>query len=398
MRCETVGNKYSPPLYLLFFFYGFAAFVSVLLAPSLPAVTRAFHVSASQAEWVMSVFLIGYALAQLVFGPISNHYGRKPAALIGVTLALAGSIMQIAAFELVNFELLIWGRLVNAFGAASGLVLAMTMVTDVHQGHESRRVMATLTLMQAFFPGVAIFIGGSLTHWFGLRASFYFLALFNMLVLGCVCRLKETLPAAQHQRVHPGRVMTGYMHALSQSGYLSHVILVCVASASIYVFNSFAPLVALRYAEIDPQQFGALNFITSVGLFIGAVIVRRLSHKHAGERFLRIGMWLIVTAGLVMAGLFEHSMITVFTIFIPAFALFVGIALVLPNASMMALAGADNSALSAGLLSFLSLLTGATAVFISGTYIGEHALALPLTLIITAALGMLGSRMTKGVT
>lgn len=183
-----------------------------------------------------------------------------------------------------------------------------------------------------------------------------------------------------------------------KGAYLSHVILVCVASASIYVFNSFAPLVALRYAEIDPQQFGALNFITSVGLFIGAVIVRRLSHKHAGERFLRIGMGLIVTAGLVMAGLFEHSMITVFTIFIPAFALFVGIALVLPNASMMALTGADNSALSAGLLSFLSLLTGATAVFISGAYIGEHALALPLTLIITAALGMLGSRMTKGVT
>ncbi|MCL9779946.1 MFS transporter [Vibrio sp. S4M6] len=256
MYKTTAISGYTPPVYLLIFLYGYAAFASVLLASSLPEIIHVFQVSPAEAEWVMSVFLIGYAIAQLVFGPISNHFGRKPAALIGVSLALVGSLMQFVAILNVNFEWLIWGRLINAIGAASGLVLGMTMVSDVYKNDESRRVLAVLTLMQAFLPGVAIFIGGSLTQLFDLKVSFEFQLLFNLIVIGCVCLLKETLPATQHQKVHAGRILSGYFQALMQPNYFSYVSLVCVASCSIYVFNSFAPIVAQRYTGINSLQFG----------------------------------------------------------------------------------------------------------------------------------------------
>ncbi|WP_159084799.1 MFS transporter [Dongshaea marina] len=395
MHQKIAASGYFPPVYILIFLYGFASFVSVLLAPSLPEIIRVFQISSAKAEWVMSVFLIGYAIAQLVFGPISNHYGRKTAALVGILLALIGSLMQLAAIFYLNFELLIWGRLINAFGAASGLVLGLTMVSDVHQGSESRRVLAILTLMQAFLPGVAIFIGGSLTQLFDLKASFEFQLLFNLFVLGCVFLLKETLPAEQHQKVHAGRVISGYLKALLQPSYFSYVALVCVASASIYVFNSFAPVVAQQYAGINSQQFGELAFITSFGLFFGAVIVSKFSHKYAGGKFLAIGISLILLASVLLLAAFHAGIINIYSIFAPAFILFIGIAFVLPNGSMMALSGAHNSALSAGLLSFLTLLTGAATVFVAGNYIGEYSLVLPLTLIVVAIIGVLLSLVTR---
>ncbi|MEN8616466.1 MFS transporter [Shewanella baltica] len=381
-------NKITlPPIWMLVFFYGFASFASVLLAPSLPDITQRFHVSPAQAQWVMSVFLIGYAFAPILFGPISNHYGRKPTALAGILISLGGCLIQYWAFISLDFNLLVWGRLINAFGAASGLVLGMTMVSDSYQGNQSRRVMAMLTLMQAFFPGAAIFIGGSLSYWFGLKSLFYFLLGFNVVVLIFISLFKETLPLEQHQKIHIFRILKGYYHEFKRPQYLSYVSLVCVASASINIFNSFAPIVTEQYTQINSQSFGVLSLITSSGLILGALIVSKLSHKYNARLFLCWGMALIMAASALLLIIFYVGIINIYSIFTPAFFLFLGVAFVLPNGSMSALSGSSSSALASGMLLFMSLLTGAATIYISGGYIEDHILTLPITLLILCATG-----------
>src|SRR5579863_5021478 len=149
----------EPHILILIVMSSFASMGAVIFTPALPQIAEYFHISLGHSQLTITLFLLGYAIGQLIYGPLSNRFGRKPAFFIGVFISTIGSIISIISEPLHSFTFLILGRLLEALGSSAGLVIAFTIISDHYYPEQARRVIAYLMLAFAIVPGVAVFIG-----------------------------------------------------------------------------------------------------------------------------------------------------------------------------------------------------------------------------------------------
>lgn len=148
--------------------------------PSLPAMKAEFGASVSDVQLTLSIFLAGFAVSQLLYGPLSDRFGRRPILIFGI---FAYGIASVACFLATSIEMLIVARFFQAFGACSGPVLGRAIVRDVFGQDRAAQVLAYMGSAMALAPAVAPLAGGYLQVWFGWQASFVFLAGFAFLLV-----------------------------------------------------------------------------------------------------------------------------------------------------------------------------------------------------------------------
>lgn len=166
---------------------------TVLFTPALPAIARYFSVSSGTAQLAVTFFLVGFAIGQLPYGPLSNRFGRKPLLYSGLVLAAVASIVCVFAGYMHFFWLLIAARFFMALGASAGLKIVYTMVGDTEQEMgKSATIFTYIILAYAIAPGVATSIGGFLMQYFNWQSCFYFLAAYSLFLLLFSTRLPET--------------------------------------------------------------------------------------------------------------------------------------------------------------------------------------------------------------
>lgn len=156
-------TSYLLPLILLI---SFASICAVAFTPGLPELLKYFAVTTEQGNLTITLFLLSYALGQLLYGPLANRYGSKKAIIIGVTLEIIGSLACVIAIKLHHFELLLLARVIMALGAACGLKMTFTLSTKLFSQNENAKVMSLLTASFAITPSLGVFIGGILVSHF----------------------------------------------------------------------------------------------------------------------------------------------------------------------------------------------------------------------------------------
>ena len=145
-----------------------------ILLPALPVIKETFSVSNDVAQLTLSLSMLAIAIGTLVYGPLSDKYGRRPVMLFGIVITLIGSAVCFIADSIV---LLISGRFIQAFGGAVGLVLARAIVRDVYGPEEAARVIATLVMVMVVLPMMSPALGGELMQQFGFESVFIVIAL-----------------------------------------------------------------------------------------------------------------------------------------------------------------------------------------------------------------------------
>ncbi|ODN43382.1 MFS transporter [Piscirickettsia litoralis] len=375
----------QPPVYLLVLLMSFASLAAVLITPALPMIGQDFHISSSGSTWLITLFLLGYAIGQLPYGPIANRFGRRKAALVGLALALVGSLLQLLAMAEHSFSLLLLARALSAFGGACGPVLAMTILSDCYDEAGARKMMATLILVFALMPCLAIALGGFLTTHCGWHSTLIIIAIYNIIVLALVySQLGETLPNDQHKKIHPIHTIKGLLSVFLAPNYLLCILLFTAGTATSYLFNSLAPALAIDTLKASPQDFGLLSIITSVGLLIGSYLAGNLSHKYSGKNVLMFGVVLLLATSIIFILLFSANIINLYSLFMPAFFLFISAALIMPNASMLALSAVKDKASGAGSMNATNLLLTSILVSIGGHFSEHYLTALPIAFLILA--------------
>ncbi len=167
-------NVKEPKLVCLIILSAFASMGAVLMTPALPEIVRYFHITQGKAQLTVTLFLVGYAFGQLIYGPLANRYGRKPAFYVGIGVATLGSIFSILSSPTHSFELLLFGRLCEALGSSVGLVISFTIISDFYYPDQSRRIMSYMMMAFAIVPGVAVFLGGFIAQYLNWESCFYF--------------------------------------------------------------------------------------------------------------------------------------------------------------------------------------------------------------------------------
>ncbi|MGQ0484901.1 MAG: multidrug effflux MFS transporter [Hyphomicrobiales bacterium] len=249
-----------------------------IFMPSMPGLQGEFGISYGVAQLTLTLFLVGMAVCQLFYGPLSDRHGRRPLLLGGMSLFAIASLLAAIA---PTIELLIAARLIQALGGAAGIVLARAMVRDVYDRDKSASVISYITMAFVLAPMVAPVLGGFLDTFAGWRASFWLLSILGALVLAAAWM---SLPETHVNRAAPGSgvgLLEGFVRLIAIPRFRGYSLTLAFASSVFFAFLGGAPHIMVDVLKRTPLEYGAWFITVSIGYMAGNFLSGRYTERSA---------------------------------------------------------------------------------------------------------------------
>lgn len=355
--------------------------------PVLPVIRQNLGATTAQVQATLSGFLVGYALAQLFYGPISDRRGRKPLMLFGLALFTLGSLLCALA---PNIELLIAARVAQALGGAGSVVLARAMVRDCYAGARAGRELARIGTIMALVPAMAPMLGAIVAGALGWRAVFYFMALLGPVMMFVVHkRLAETLAMPLESRFSPLQMFRDFRGILKSADFRYYVLLGSLSFAGLFCFLSAGSFVLQGHYGLTERMFAAAFAIPVGGYMIGATISQRKVMTWGIDRMLRAGILVCVPSALAMLAGVSLGIGGPFAVLVPMGLYQIGFGMILSQTNAGALMPfGDRAGSASSLFSVTQMGISAIAGVLVGVLLDRTPLALPLGMT-ACAIGML---------
>lgn len=363
-----------------------------LYLPSLPEIERALHAPAAQVQLTISVYLVGFAVGQILYGPLSDHYGRKPVLLAALAIFGVATLICAAA---PGIEALIWARLVQAIGASGAIVLARAIVRDLYAGARAARELSLMGMIFGLAPIVAPLIGAGLQTAFGWRSGFVFVFGCGLAASACAWwLLPETLRARPAGRLRLLDYFRGAAFITRDAAFLTHVGIVALSYAGLFAWISGSAFVMQDIYGATPVGFGITFALASIGYFAGTSTATLIVMRLGIERTIGVGAAVLTTGGLAMVAAALWWPGTLAGLAVPVAIYLAGLGLTMPQAMAGALhpfperAGAASSLIGCAQQALAALIgvivghtlgTSAWPLVISMAAMGCGTLALWLT-------------------
>ncbi|MEV6479246.1 multidrug effflux MFS transporter [Streptomyces sp. NPDC051576] len=271
-------------------------FASDINLPGVPATAHAFDAPVSSVQWTFSAFMIGIAVSQAVYGPLSDAYGRKRVIVSGLGLFVVASLVCAAAPTIGFFGA---GRLLQALGAGSGMVIGRAVISDLYEEKDAARMFATVMPIVGVSPSVAPLVGGYLTTYVSWRAPFVVTALIGALTLVVMVGwVPESLPPERRSR-HLGATLRGYPRLLTRPLFWAYTLNLVVAYGGYFGYLAASPLIFERMGLATVTT--SYCYITvSVAYVAGNLTSRALVRTRAIDRLLWWGHGFFFAGALMM--------------------------------------------------------------------------------------------------
>lgn len=334
----------------------FAAVNAVLFTPALPNITEFLGISKSQGQLTISLFLVGYAFGQLIYGPIANRYGRKPALYGGIIAQIVSSFLCVIAGKVHSYEWLIIARLLLALGSGVGLKMTFTLVNECYEPKVASQKISYLLLAFAITPGLSVALGGWLNQHFGWASCFYASALYGICLLILTTRLPETLAKKDEHALEFKHLTHAYVAQFRNKIILVGGCLMGSSSCFLYVFSAVAPFVAIQMLGMNSADYGFANLIPSIGLVLGSLVSAHFAKHLPLKKLIAIGISITAT-GIILSWitfLFIKSSVIV-SIFLPMIVIYFGLCFIIGNASSIALSQTDDKAHGSAVINFINM-------------------------------------------
>jgi len=355
--------------------------------PSMPGMARALHVDFTTIQLTLSLYLAAMAVGQLVMGPLSDRFGRRPVLLAGLGIFVSGSLICLLA---PTIGVLILGRVVQAIGGCAGITLSRAIVRDLYGRNQVASMIAYVTMGMAVAPMIAPTIGGMFETFYGWRASFAFLAAF-----GCLALLFAFMKLPETNRTRgpagpPGHLQKSYAVLLRSSPFWAYTLTTSFVSAAFFAFLAGAPYVMIELMGRSPAEYGLYFAMVPSGYILGNFATGRLAARLGPNRMILAGI-LVTFAGVgAMAAIFGTGFMHPTALFGPMFFIGMGNGLVLPSG----IAGAvsvkpDVAGAAAGLTGSLQIGFGAVVAPIIGGALDQTVWPLIAIMSICALLALI---------
>jgi MFS transporter, DHA1 family, multidrug resistance protein len=301
-----------------------------LYLPSLPGLLRHFDADIAEVQLTLSVFLMGLAVGQLVYGPLSDRYGRRPVLLAGLTLYVVASVICALA---PSVPTLIAARLLQATGACAGPVVCRAVVRDVHGREGAARILSYMGAAMALAPALGPILGGFVEAWLGWRANFAILCIYGAVGLALTAAiLPETAPHRGESGGGLDAALRGYLGLVGQRVYIGFVLCCALAYGGIFCFISGSSFVFVDIIGLAPQLYGVCFGAIVLGYILGTLVGGRLTRRIGVERLVRTGGLISAVGGLALLLSVWTTGASIPDILLPTVIYMVGTGLVLPNA------------------------------------------------------------------
>jgi DHA1 family bicyclomycin/chloramphenicol resistance-like MFS transporter len=359
---------------------------------SLPALTEtgaALGVAPAQAGLMMSLFMLGFAVAPLVYGPASDRYGRKPVVVFACTLFIVAGIGCALARSLPT--LLMW-RVVQGAGAGASMTIALAIVRDLFEGQAARTKLSYVAIATMIVPMIAPTAGAALLALGGWRLIHAALAGVGLLLLlAMVLGFAESARLDPANRLVPSVVARNYLRVLMHPLCLGYILVNAAAFGALFAYVSGSPLFLINIVGLRPEQYGLVFAATSLGIMAGAFLNSRLSARGVSPDY-------PLMAGLVLAAVSTTVLLAMtlagwmpLAVIIPLLVLgTLAFGLIAPNAMQGAMQPLPQIAGAAGAATgCIQMMTGAVASgLVAALYDGRSALSMTALMALCSLLAL----------
>lgn len=273
--------------------------------PALPVIAQQFGVPAGSAQMTLSTYILGFALGQLLYGPIADSIGRKPV-ILGGTLIFAAAAGACALAQ--SIDQLITLRFFHGLAAAAASVVINALMRDIYPKEEFSRMMSFVMLVTTVAPLLAPMIGGAVLVWLSWHAIFWILAIAALLAsLMILFFISETLPVERRQPFHIRTTLGNFATLFRHKRVLSYMLASGFSFAGMFSFLSAGPFVYIELNHVLPQNFGYYFALNIVFLFIMTIINGRFVRRVGALRMFRTGLWIqfVMALWLVLSAAFD---------------------------------------------------------------------------------------------
>jgi MFS transporter, DHA1 family, multidrug resistance protein len=354
-----------------------------ILVPAIPSMVAKFATEPANVQLTVSLYLLGLAVAQLIFGPLSDRFGRRPVVLAGLALATVASTAAIFA---ANIASLITARVVQSLGASTGQTIGRAIIRDLYDRDQAASMIGLVTSVVVLMPMAAPLIGGILDTLFGWESIFVFTTILSLTVfVWAVIALPETRKGstAPGERGH----FRSDLAALASSPrFFGYALCAGLGSAPFFSFLGGAPHVVVSMLGRTSAEYGLWFFVPSVGFMAGNFAVSRLTARFGINALIWWGVVLTIVGCLINVLVY----VTIpgwdmAAIFLPQIMIGFGNGLLLPTSVAGAVSIRPQVAGTAsGMTGFIQMAIGAAAAQLGGHIVAHASNALPMMLLMLA--------------
>jgi DHA1 family bicyclomycin/chloramphenicol resistance-like MFS transporter len=367
-------------LALLIAMAGMSSLSLNILVPAMPGLATKLAADPARVQLTVSLYLMGLAAAQLVFGPLSDRFGRRPVVLAGLALATIASTAAIFAASIAS---LVIARVAQSLGASTGQTIGRAIIRDLYDRQHAASMIGLVTSVVVLMPMVAPLIGGILDTLFGWEAIFAFTAVLSFAI--CAWALLD-LPETRNLSLAPNseRHFRADLAALAASPrFFGYALCAGLGSAPFFSFLGAAPHVVVSMLGRTSAEYGLWFFVPSIGFMAGNFAVSRLTTRFGIDALIRWGIALTIAGCLLNVSVYVALPgWEMFTIFLPQIVIGFGNGLLLPTS----IAGAVSirpqvAGTASGVTGFVQMGIAAIAAQLGGHVISQATDALPMLLL-----------------
>ncbi len=362
-------------------------FATSVYLPSLPAIRDDLGAPMSTVQLTLTVFLLAFALTQLLYGPLSDRFGRRRVLFTGLALYVLASALCVVA---VSIEQLIIGRTLQAAGACAGLVVARAVVRDVYDGAVLARVMSYITIAFAVVPGFAPLLGGILQDTVGWRSTFVVATAAGLIISLIAWRW---LPETNNQRMtslHMRAFFGAYRPVLASPVFRAYVAATSLTLAALFAFYAGSPEVFIEHLGIPASLYGLIPAATVLGFLGGALLGARMAEQRGARQAVRAGLVIAALGAAAMLIPTLFGVLNLWALTAPMFVFVWGLGLVMPTGLATAISGfPERAGTASAMAGFLQMGGAALGTMVSAALYPLGPMAFPLGMTLLASLGLM---------
>jgi DHA1 family 2-module integral membrane pump EmrD-like MFS transporter len=358
-----------------------------LYLPSLPAMAKGLHITTQQSQLTVTIFLISFCCSQLFYGPLSDHYGRRPLLFVGFLLYVFATLLCVKAS---NIDMLLLGRFFQGLGIGAGAVLSRAMLRDRFSGNELAKMASFLNVGVSTVTTISPALGGFIQWQFGYRANFIALFLIGITILGLLFFSSETNQNKANHNISVKSILSSYLSVISQKQFICNVVCAGIALSALIAYSVANPFIVQTVLGFSPVAYGIFALVIAGCEIIGSLISGYYVEKYGAARLLLYGFLLMLLTGIIMLLLGKYNHSTLLSVLIPTMGAGISIGIILPNASAGAFSIFNSGIGVAGALyGFIQLLITAIASSIVAGLLIQSQLTIGLVIVFLSCIGLL---------
>lgn len=271
----------------------FGPFVTDMYLPTLPAMTGFFHTTSSQVQLGLTASMIGLAVGQLFFGPLSDKYGRRRPLIVAMCLFLLATLGCLYSRTIMQF---VGWRLIQGMAGAGGIVISRSIAADKYSGRELAKMLAIIGAINGVAPVAAPIAGGSMADSVGWHGIFWVLFGLGVLLLAGSLHFTDSLPAVRRQNARWGDVYRSFLAVIQNRRYVCYIFQFGFAQGVMFANISSAPFIMQQHYGFTPWMFSLCFGINAIAIVVSAAASVKFAHS---EQALYRG-----SVGMVIASFF----------------------------------------------------------------------------------------------